>query len=328
VHVVWQDYRDGNYEIYYKRSTNAGVSWEADTRLTSYSSYSENPSVSVSGQVVHVVWRDQRDGNYEIYYKRSTDAGVSWGADTRLTNNSADSRYASVSVFGSVVHVVWQDLRDGIREEIYYKRSTDGGTNWGVDIRLTNNPFFSEFPSVSVSGSVVHVVWEDDRDGNTELYYKRSTDGGTSWGADTRLTNNIAFSRHSSVSVSGSSVHVVWEDSRDGNYEIYYKRDPTGNPIGIRNISSEIPGDFSLGQNYPNPFNPTTKIKFDVARVGDVKIIVYDVMGREVQTLVDERLQPGTYEVTFDGSNLPSGIYFSQLKTENFIDTKKLILPK
>ena len=125
---------------------------------------------------MHVVWYDDRDGNYEIYYKRSTDGGLSWGADTRLTNNSAFSQFSSVAVSGSVVHVVWQDYRDG-NYEIYYKRSTDGGVSWGADTRLTNNTAVSEYPSVAVSGSVVHVVWMDDRDGNEEIYYKRDPTG-------------------------------------------------------------------------------------------------------------------------------------------------------
>ncbi len=199
----------------------------------------------------------------EIYYKRSTDAGVNWGADTRLTNNIAYSEFPSVAVSGSVVHVVWNDNRDG-NSEIYYKRSTDGGISWGADTRLTNNSAISEYPSVAVSGSVVHVVWQDNRDGNYEIYYKRSTDAGISWGADTRLTNNTAFSWYPSVAVSGSVVHVVWKDNRDGNWEIYYKRNPTGNPVGIQNISTEIPSTYSLSQNYPNPFNPTTNIKFSI----------------------------------------------------------------
>ena len=133
VHVVWYDFRNGNYEIYYKRSTDAGISWAADTRLTNNSAASFSPSVTVSGPVVHVLWNDRRDGNYEIYYKRSTDAGVSWGADTRLTNNIVHSQFSSIAVFGSVVHIVYRENND-----IYYKRSTDAGISWGADIRLTN----------------------------------------------------------------------------------------------------------------------------------------------------------------------------------------------
>jgi hypothetical protein len=327
VHVVWWDERDENDEIYYKRSTDAGVSWGADTRLTNNIGGSYSPSVAVSGSVVHVVWWDDRDGNDEIYYKRSTDAGVSWGADTRLTNNTAISQFHSVAVSGSVVHVVWQDNRDG-NHEIYYKRSTDAGISWGADTRLTNNTAASLSPSVAVSGSVVHIVWDDDRDGNDEIYYKRSIDGGVSWGADTRLTINSALSSSPSVAVSGSAVHVVWQDERDGNLEIYYKRNPTGNTIGIKNITSEIPSSYSLQQNYPNPFNPITNVKFQISNSGNVKIIVFDLLGKEVATLVNESLKPGTYEVTFDGTNFPSGIYFYRLQTGDFSETKRMTLIK
>ena len=107
----------------------------------------------------------------------------------------------------------------------------------------------------------------------------------------------------------------------------------SGYTIGIKNIGSEIPKRFNLEQNYPNPFNPTTKIKFDIPsdvkrKTLNVKLTIYDVLGREIQTLVNEKLQPGSYEVTFDGSNLSSGIYFYQLKAGNNIETIKMLLIK
>jgi hypothetical protein len=331
VHVVWWDYRNGNREIYFKRSINAGVSWGAEIRLTNTSTESAYPSVAASGSVVHVVWTEFLPSYtyFEIYYKRSTDAGVTWGADTRLTTNSSYNSYSSsVAVSGLVVNVVWNGNLYSNRDEIYYKRSTNGGVNWGADIRLTNDTSGQYVPSVAVSGSVVHLVWLDGRNGNYEIYYKRSTDGGISWGTDTRLTNNSAESWYPSVAVSGSVVHVVWQDKRDGNWEIYYKRNPTGNTIGIKNISSEIPSSYSLQQNYPNPFNNTSNLKFQIVNTGDVKLVVYDIMGREVQTLVNEQLSPGTYEVTFDASMLPSGIYFYRLTSGDFSETRKMILIK
>ena len=330
VHVVWNDYRDVNYEIYYKCSTDGGASWGADTRLTNNTAYSEYPSISVAGSAVHVVWNDFRDGSDQIYYKRSTDGGASWGPDIRLTNDSVSSQYPSVSVSGPVVYVVWTDWRDG-NYEIYYKCSTDGGASWGTDTRLTNNPFTSLFPSVSVSGLFVHVVWIDSRDGNDQLYYACSTDGGASWGADTRLTDNMYFSESPSVSVSGSVVHVVWNDSRDGNTEIYYKRDSTGTVAGIKTVDVELPKEFSLSQNYPNPFNPTTKIRFGIPNDGTLhatSLRVYDVLGREVATLLNEATKPGTYERTFDGTGLASGVYLCKLQVGDFTQAKKLLLIK
>ncbi|MBZ0203530.1 MAG: T9SS type A sorting domain-containing protein [Ignavibacteria bacterium] len=98
--------------------------------------------------------------------------------------------------------------------------------------------------------------------------------------------------------------------------------------VSINQISTEIPENFSLSQNYPNPFNPATHIGFRIADFGLVRIIVYDALGREVQTLVNQELQPGTYEVDFDGSNLPSGVYYYKLESESFTETKKMVLLK
>jgi hypothetical protein len=98
--------------------------------------------------------------------------------------------------------------------------------------------------------------------------------------------------------------------------------------IGIQNINTGIPSSYSLGQNYPNPFNPITNVKFSIVKSGDVRIVVYDLQGREVQTLVNERLNAGTYEVKFDGSMLTSGVYFYRLTTGGFSETKKMLLIK
>ncbi|MFZ1459195.1 MAG: hypothetical protein WAU38_00225, partial [Ignavibacteria bacterium] len=154
--------------------------WQPEVRLTNNNNESHTSSnnawcVASSGSVVHVVWYDYRDGNSEIYYKRSLDAGVSWSADTRLTNDPASSWNPSVTVSGSVVLIAWQDDRDG-NTEIYCKQSINAGDSWETDTRLTNNASSSVSPSVTVSGPAVHVVWFDNRDGNEEIYYKRSLD--------------------------------------------------------------------------------------------------------------------------------------------------------
>ncbi len=108
--------------------------------------------------------------------------------------------------------------------------------------------------------------------------------------------------------------------------------------VGLQNISSEAPKSFSLSQNYPNPFNPDTKIKFAVASVGqrhafDVQLKIYDAIGREVATLINQPLQPGTYEAEWDASNFPSGVYFYKLTVSSeqltkYSETKKLVLIK
>ncbi len=327
VHVVWYDQRDGNREIYYKRSTDAGITWGTDNRLTNNPDDAVNASIGIFGSSVYVVWDDDRDNNNEIYFKLSTDNGITWGSDTRLTNDAANSVLPSIAVTGSNLHVVWHDTRNGTNK-VYYKRSTDGGSTWGTDTRLSSNSNTQVFPSVAVSGTTVHVVWYDLRDGNYEIYNKRSTNSGTLWGADTRLTNASGTSSYPSVSLSGSAVHVVWNDNRDGNTEIYYKRDPTGNVVGITNINSELPNSFSLSQNYPNPFNPSTKIQFALPKSSFATLVVYDALGRELETLVSELLTAGTYEADWNADKFSSGVYYYKLTAGDYTETRKMVLMK
>jgi len=98
--------------------------------------------------------------------------------------------------------------------------------------------------------------------------------------------------------------------------------------VDIKKISNEIPSKHSLKQNYPNPFNPKTKIKMEIAKIGEVKLVVYDLIGREVERLVNENLKPGTYEVEFDGSKYASGVYFYKLMSNDFSEVKKMLLIK
>ncbi len=381
VHVIWYDKSPGNFEIFYKRSTDGGTTWGADIRLTNDDSVSNHPSVAAFGSNVYVVWEDNRTINWEIFCKLSSDNGTTWGADTRLTNKAGNSYFATVEVFGSNVHIAWYDWRDG-NSEIYYKRSTNAGINWEADVRLTNNSFSSFYPSIGISGSNIHIVWFDNREGNNEIYYKRSTNYGVNWGADTRLTNNSGASVYPNIAVSGLNVHFVWHDnsigntykifykrSTDGgiywqaeeqltsnelnsnypfiaiagsslhviwidtrissNAELYYRRNLTGNIVTeIYNISTKSPDSFSLNQNYPNPFNPTTNIKFSMRNAQFATLKVYDILGKEVATLVNEKLSEGTYSVNWDAAEYPSGVYFYKLITDGYSETKRMLLLK
>jgi hypothetical protein len=104
--------------------------------------------------------------------------------------------------------------------------------------------------------------------------------------------------------------------------------------IGIIPISTEVPTRFELSQNYPNPFNPTTKFRFSLPKQNDVRVVVFDILGREVKTLVNEKnLVAGKYEVDWDGTNsmgsqVSSGVYFYKIVTGGFVDTKKMIMIK
>lgn len=144
--------------------------WRATTRLTFNPAHSENSAIAAdSNNHLHVVWSDITPGNREIYYKRSTDGGVTWGSTKRLTWNKANSSYPAFAPTSSDhIHMVWHS-----NTEIYYRYSTKGGSTWLGLKRLTWNAGWSTWPDITTaSASDVHVIWHDDSPGNVEIYYK------------------------------------------------------------------------------------------------------------------------------------------------------------
>ncbi len=138
----------------------------------------------------------------------------------------------------------------------------------------------------------------------------------------------------------------MWRDSSDSSTSLFsgfavrrlpgallagstiYVDDITVNGRVSVPIPPPLPIAFKLYQNYPNPFNPTTTIQFNVPSSGFVSLKVYDVLGREVRTLVDKMEQPGNYTVTFNAGNLPSGVYFYMLEAGRFTAVKKMMVLK
>ncbi len=119
----------------------------------------------------------------------------------------------------------------------------------------------------------------------------------------------------------------------DTALKYYYNDFQTCVPIGIHPISNEVPEKFALYQNYPNPFNPVTKIRFSIPPVWNgrdrsIQLKVYDILGREIATLVNEQLQAGIYEVEWNAENFPSGVYFYIITAGNFTQTRKMVLMK
>ncbi len=128
-----------------------------------------------------------------------------------------------------------------------------------------------------------------------------------------------------------SSMYFVNENTgyfvRDDGYVIK-TTNGGGTPIGIMPISNEIPERYSLSQNYPNPFNPVTRFKFTIPHSGFVRLIVLDILGREIETLVNENLKAGTYNADWNASNYSSGVYFYRIETAGYTDVKKMMLVK
>ena len=160
--------------------------------------------------------------------------------------------------------------------------------------------------------------------------------------AFTHLMNTHAFvvgsadtlwTRHavSLESFVGQNIFIAWREKVSNNYTMGSAigvdiADVQGMITGLTN--NEIPTKYELSQNYPNPFNPTTTIKYAIPRPGFVSLKVYDVLGKEVANLVNQEMATGYYTVDFDGSNLGSGVYFYRIKSEGFVQTKKMLLIK
>ena len=126
-------------------------------------------------------------------------------------------------------------------------------------------------------------------------------------------------------------ISAIFDGSNALSYGTGWSKTDTAGciPIGIKQITSkQLPKEYKLYQNYPNPFNPMTTIKYDIVKTSPVEISIYDELGREVERLVNTKQNPGTYEVTWDASNYASGLYFYRIKTDDYVQTNKMVLIK
>jgi hypothetical protein len=119
-------------------------------------------------------------------------------------------------------------------------------------------------------------------------------------------------------------IHFQGDDYVWGTVQKYAWKDITD----VKEIKSNIPTEFSLSQNYPNPFNPSTKIKFDIPKQSHIRLVIYDILGREIEKLVNKEMLPGSYEEIFDGQHLSSGVYFYRIEAEGFVKSAKMVLMK
>ncbi len=145
----------------------------------------------------------------------------------------------------------------------------------------------------------------------------RTTNGGTYWTSQLSGTSNDL----GGVSFTDANTGTVV-----GGYGTILRT--TNGGVFVKHINSKIPDRFSLYQNYPNPFNPVTRIAFDIPKSSFVEFVVYNVLGKEVSTIVNEKLSAGRYEVNWNGSDYPSGVYFYRIEAGDFVDVKKMLLIK
>ncbi len=190
------------------------------------------------------------------------------------------------------------------------------------------------------STGAINVLYYDDRNtasDSAEVYMSRSTNGGNSWYdfvvSDRRfkpkpiIQSSFYQGDFIDITSARNKLFPVWMADYTGIYQVWMTILDI-DAIGVKQISTEVPKDFVLKQNYPNPFNPSTNIEFSVPNRGLVNLAIYNALGKEISNPVNNELNAGTYKVLFDGSNLPSGVYFYRLQTKDFYTTKKMMLVK
>lgn len=189
-------------------------------------------------------------------------------------------------------------------------KSTNAGNTWRVadTLHLTYNSLFRvAYPSadrITCVGGAGTVL--------------TSTDGGSTWTQQYSGTTAILYGIHFRDANNGCAVG-------EGGVII---TTTNGGSVFVNQIGSEVPEKYSLSQNFPNPFNPKTIIKFRIKDTKFVSLKVYDMLGKEISTMVSEKLKAGEYQTEFNGSNLNSGVYFYKLSTDNYTETRKMLLVK
>jgi hypothetical protein len=275
------------------RSTNNGTNWTQSGLNTSISVYSL--AVSGNNTIFAGTWSNG------IYM--STNNGTNWPL-TVLTERTIYSFATNGDNVFAGTYFSYPGAGDG---GVY--RSENNGMSW-FHTALNNQSVFS----LCVSGNNVFAGTAD----GAGVYLSKNN--GVSW-----IQRNEGFSVTSTVRAllitnnyifAGTNGNSVW---RRGLSEIL---------TDYQQISELTPASYSLHQNYPNPFNPSTNIRYDIPKNGFVKLVVYDMLGKEIETLVNEKQSAGTCEATFDATNYVSGVYFYRLTTNGFSETKRMILLK
>jgi hypothetical protein len=245
----------------------------------------------------------------------------------------------------------------GSDADVVFHRSTNGGATWSAGIRVNQDPInngkvqFYPIMAVDINGGI-NIVYYDNRnsagpaDSLIDVFLSRSTNGGDNW-TDYKISDHRFKPKTAQgfgpglwgdnigiTTTSDYKLYPVWMDdfnSSPGLYQVWSVIIDL-NTIGIQKIGTEIPAAFSLQQNFPNPFNPSTTIRFNIPAVGTfprtVRLTIYDNSGREATELVNQVLQPGSYETAWDASNYSSGIYYYRLTAGDFSESKKMILVK
>jgi len=334
------------------------------------------------------------DGSRDIWARKSTDNGATYGAPMLIAGNPNTDEYAfdatfypgsASTEFGLVYYSDSLQTGPGTNETdiIYFKSVVRGSTTFSAPVRVSENPpEYSPFYSTSIvslpySGTDVATLWVGN-DGSKKLLFDKLSAvipvELTSFTASV-VDNSVILNWQTATETNNSGFEIQRKQSGDRSQQTEWKEigfvpgfgttteirsysyadaglssgtylyrikqidyDGSYEYSNVVEVNVGVPEKFSLEQNYPNPFNPTTKIKFTIqqtdnpllggARGGFVTLKVYDILGTEITTLINEEKPAGIYEVEFDAKGLSSGTYFYKLISGNFVSVKKMLLMK
>jgi hypothetical protein len=272
----------------------------------------------------HVVW----ENNGEILHRYKP--GNIWLAMTNVSASEEYSGFPVLALLNGTAHVAWEEDVSG-NGEIYYKTRTPAGV-WSNTANLSNSDGASVHPSIVCPvNSEPLVLWSDSTAGSFDLRYSLPLTGETdmlvSGGPDSRYP--VCGVRNTRTA---ARVVFLCTDGSSSLYEIGSgKMDFIPGGGELRSGEDRLAmgsGGLLLAQNTPNPFNPSTQIRFSIPSAGPVSLRVYDIIGQEIATLLDEHQPAGEHTVSFEGTGLPSGIYMYRLQHDSGVRVGRMILAR
>ncbi|HEY3249260.1 MAG TPA: sialidase family protein [bacterium] len=253
VYVVWTDNTSGNDEILLRRSVDGGATWTSAQNLSATGSPSANPKLAAFGPNLYVMWEEGTAPSREVYLRRSTNGGVTFGPAVNVSASAGDSFRPRFTVTGPVVYATYRDETPG-NADIFLRTSTNGGVTFGSAANLSADGGRSTSQRIFVSGTFILVVWLDNTTGNDDVYLRRSTDGGATWEATKNLAANAGDTDSLDRSLGGTALHVIWDDSTPGNFDIFYRRST--------NVGASFAAVLNLSGNSGASLNPQVVTSF------------------------------------------------------------------
>jgi len=342
--IAWHQYDgvypDGNINIYAQKiNVNDSISWAPEgialCSLPSGQVHVEIVSDGNEGAII--VWEDYRNESYGNLYAQKINA-------VGITQWTSDGIPIVPFELGQVNHKLLSDGNGGMFFTWQYTNNivctqrinSDGVYQWRVDGVTVNNFRESIYPEIATDGGSGAIVTWYNLEGN--IFAQRVDSAGTVlWDNNgVYICGDPLRQYEPQITADGTGGAIItWGDERNdatNSVDIYAQRisgnGTLGTETGIIEEKNSIASGFSLGQNYPNPFTGTTTISYKVNASGHVFLKVYNIEGKEVATLVDRNMGPGSYTVQFDASGLPGGVYYYSMGTGNVTDIKSMILVK